>query len=794
MLLFLPTLILMPACRVFADTTFTGKDPGKNLHRLGTPVGVSSWGAAANSGSGFLTYGPYSSEFENGVFKAAFNLSVDDNSSDDLVVAFIDVYDNASKRQIARREVHRKEFNRPEITQPFDLTFVTLGENNLEFRVYVFGCSYLVHHSTTLTKISSLAHLNLIDSSAVANAHPIGSPKKDRRWSASRQQGQGYLTVIPYDQSLPAGNYSVQCHLLIDDNSLDNEAVARLDISNAKTGAALARLDVKRMSFKERNQDQTFDVPFEYDGSGALLLRIYVYGRAYIEESGIALYPVSQLFYVGADTKFRHDLGRAEGSAWVTDHGKKSGLLTYGPFTTEVPAGGATATFNLSLGAVNPHATQIARIEVFDDDVADVVAWRVINKHDFAAIGRPQDFDLAFDLPEVSSLEFRVHVFGSAFVQHNSTTVYPDRLTLTALWNHAAHLEFRKRNVFYQRGVQDSDTASLNALDGIWYAFNRRPAVEVSSKQASICKKANRDFLEVVVRSSNDRGLNWSDPVVVAAPSRQKNAADSCAIVDGSAFFDAQQDTWHFLAQCLNDKSNWNLCHYSRHGMLPTGVFVPDPANPVVVGGELWNRICAGKSSVCPTSMRDEGTPQILFKNREGYYYVTFHGANYGSVVTGARGVARTRDFVHWQTSAADLPSTAILTANDCNEWDVKWQAGGCIGIGAAQILRSNQYFYLLAEAADRSLGCEKGQNWIFGLLRNTEIGDSGTWQPYPSNPFVTDETPSTVGCDLEYMNFLRDRGEIFLYFALYSRDYPFPGYLYQLVNGAGYSSVLRVH
>ena len=111
--------------------------------------------------------------------------------------------------------------------------------------------------------------------------------------------------------------------------------------------------------------------------------------------------------------------------------------------------------------------------------------------------------------------------------------------------------------------------------------------------------------------------------------------------------------------------------------------------------------------------MRDEGAPQILGKNRDGYYYVTIHGANYGSVVTGARGAARTRDFVHWQTSAPDLPTTAILSANDCNKWHVKWQAGGCICTGAAQILRSNQYFYLLAEAADRSLSCEQGQTWI---------------------------------------------------------------------------------
>ena len=130
--------------------------------------------------------------------------------------------------------------------------------------------------------------------------------------------------------------------------------------------------------------------------------------------------------------------------------------------STEVRAGVAPAIFNLALVETEPHVSRLARIDVFDDETGQVLARRVITKQDFTAVGRPQDFDFPFDLTEVSSLEFRVYVFGSAFLQHNSTTIYPDRLTLTALWNQAAHFEFRKRNVFYSHGVQDSEHIFFN--------------------------------------------------------------------------------------------------------------------------------------------------------------------------------------------------------------------------------------------------------------------------------------------------------------------------------------------
>jgi hypothetical protein len=36
--------------------------------------------------------------------------------------------------------------------------------------------------------------------------------------------------------------------------------------------------------------------------------------------------------------------------------------------------------------------------------------------------------------------------------------------------------------------------------------------------------------------------------------------------------------------------------------------------------------ICSGAEKHCQPSMHDEGTPEIISKDDEGYYYVTFHG------------------------------------------------------------------------------------------------------------------------------------------------------------------------
>ncbi len=45
---------------------------------------------------------------------------------------------------------------------------------------------------------------------------------------------------------------------------------------------------------------------------------------------------------------------------------------------------------------------------------------------------------------------------------------------------------------------------------------------------------------------------------------------------------------------------------------------VPNAANPVVKGGQLWSQICSGKNKHCsPNDTVDEGTPDIVMKGTD---------------------------------------------------------------------------------------------------------------------------------------------------------------------------------
>jgi hypothetical protein len=496
-------------------------------------------------------------------------------------------------------------------------------------------------------------------------------------------------------------------------------------------------------------------------------------------------------YYTGRDQRMNHRLGHSEGDSWVADAKHMAGFMTYGPRANYLPAGVTTAEFNLRVDDNQSNDAIVARLEAYDARSRKVLSQRIITRRDFAGTAA-QGFDIEFEIPENCLMEFRVYTFGNARLQQYFTKIIPEQVTLNALWDHSAHFEYFQRDQFLSESFHDGFTSSLIAIDGVWYAFNRMPETS-PTKRTSECNKAGRPPLKVVVRSSTDLGATWTNPTTIVTPSPTQQSADYCEVVDGSAFFDGQTDTWHYLGQCINATDKWNMCHYSLRGSTPTRNFVPDPINPVVLGGALWSEICRGTGKACPSTMQDEGTPQILQKDLDGFFYVTFHGANYGVPVTGARGVARTKDFEHWEVSGLNLPNDALLSIQDCMGWRITWAKGGCIGEGNARILRSGGYFYMLAEAADLGLTCQSGQQWVIGLLRNLSLGVSGSWQSFDSNPFIVNQHISPVGCALQYMNLIRDRGEIYLEVALYTPDREFPSYFYHLVDGRGNSDVLEI-
>lgn len=354
------------------------------------------------------------------------------------------------------------------------------------------------------------------------------------------------------------------------------------------------------------------------------------------------------------------------------------------------------------------------------------------------------------------------------------------RPTLDDLWDGNAHLEQVGNLDWRNSGNHHSESAGWFAVrNGVWYVFNRA----YLNRKVDYCPL---DYAKIVVRKSVDQGKSWSGPVDVVEPG-DSPGGDDCNALDGSTFFDPATGTWHILSQCLtkNETSRWSLCHYSRQGSSPMGRFYPDKGNPVVRGGALWSRICAGKNKSCPPTTQDEGTPEIIGKHR-GSYIVTFHGWSPKSG-HGYRGVAATKDFRSWRTSGADLPGDAMFSAKDCRAW-----LEGCIGIGATSTLIGSKYAYVIGEVMDKNLACQKNQKWVFELFRiprgRWPRSGSGQWRKLPGAALLTPTwKDADTPCQLAYARWIADEGDLYLVYEDWSPGRQFANRrLLKLVYGKG--------
>lgn len=308
------------------------------------------------------------------------------------------------------------------------------------------------------------------------------------------------------------------------------------------------------------------------------------------------------------------------------------------------------------------------------------------------------------------------------------------------------------------------DGAHIEIVGDHWYLFNRRRYPESCAN--GLAK------MGVQVRESTDRGASWSEPVPVIEPAAESEWA--CAATDGDAFYDAGEERWHYLFQCLDastsdDDGDWNGCYLEREGDSPMGRFsAPEGAiNPVIRSGDLWRSICdPGDDCARPAGeppVEDEGTFNIFgFDGRD--YWVAFHGFD---GVRGYRTVAKTPTFMRGSYAvdgtAPGLPSDSILDASDALGFRERW-IGAPVGAGAGTIVSEDGLYYALAEFPDVSLNCTDGQNWNVGLFRSTSLA-STTWEAFPAgNPIVSSSRTGEAGghpraCNVLYPTLFQDPG-----------------------------------
>lgn len=191
----------------------------------------------------------------------------------------------------------------------------------------------------------------------------------------------------------------------------------------------------------------------------------------------------------------------------------------------------------------------------------------------------------------------------------------------------------------------------------------------------------------------------------------------------------------------------------------------------------------------CGNNTVDEGTPDII-KKSYGYFYVTFHGYDYGNNIA-VRGISKTRDFKTWYMFGYDLPGDTIYSPWDCNGqnghniWtNIKFNSStGCVGGGEGTIIYDGNYYYHIIETMDQSLVCytQLGyQNWVHALLRSPSLNaKSGTWQQlhssnnsskYVNEPVVVPW--KKYGCGLQYHRLFKDDIKHNVYFATWINDF----------------------
>jgi len=106
------------------------------------------WNINATGQYSNLAYGPYVSGLPAGHLNATFTLMVDNNTAENHKLIDIDVYRNSDNRTFAKMTITRMQFTAANALQRFTLPFDYDGQGQLEFRVAVYGDSYVYHASS----------------------------------------------------------------------------------------------------------------------------------------------------------------------------------------------------------------------------------------------------------------------------------------------------------------------------------------------------------------------------------------------------------------------------------------------------------------------------------------------------------------------------------------------------------------------------------------------------------------------------------------------------------------------
>lgn len=273
-------------------------------------------------------------------------------------------------------------------------------------------------HSSAMMAISALAEPTTKilpfakGAGSVTFDHEVGHAAGNLAWScdaANDRKASGMLSGTC--ASLAAGKHTAHFRLAIDELKNATNALVRLDVKTAATGATIARREISWNSFTATGQPQDFRLTLT-NRTANTPLEIQVYWNN--ADHGPAL-TLSDVTIDGSHNwtaaNLAHEIGRLDGlNGWEADslRDRASGYLVKGPGANEFAAGKYSAHFELKVDDFSRDNSKVALLSVVETNTGKTIAARSVTRNQFRS-GLYQTFTLAFEAGAGKSYDFRTY-------------------------------------------------------------------------------------------------------------------------------------------------------------------------------------------------------------------------------------------------------------------------------------------------------------------------------------------------------------------------------------------------
>jgi hypothetical protein len=262
-------------------------------HKTGRAEG-DGWSAMPRRDrANFLTQGPPISRLPAGTHTATFRMAVDATTGDNVKVATMSVFNAATKQILAERTIYRRDFALANTQQGFSVEFSTNAGQPLEFRVYWHGKSYVRQDAVQVDIHERLVgvptNLAVQYQAETQLKHKTGRLDADGWSTVVGRDRKNYLIQGPAMNTLPGGTHAAVFRLLVDNNTLDDNAVATVSVYNPKTKTVLAQRILRRSDFASPSTYQDFAILFSTDAAQPLEFRVYWHGTVNVRADSVGI-------------------------------------------------------------------------------------------------------------------------------------------------------------------------------------------------------------------------------------------------------------------------------------------------------------------------------------------------------------------------------------------------------------------------------------------------------------------------------------------------------------------------